>query len=228
MPRLLDLFCGRFGWSRAFAARGWECVGIDLVEPDEVPEGCTFIQADILNLRYSGDFTSNNWFLVEGTERRFIGDFDFVCVSSPCEQFSLFGMAHFHPNPPYPDIGLKLFHYSQGLCEASGARYVMENVRPAQKFVGPAANHCGPFYLWGNSVPILMPQGIKKGIQHAAGFSKSMTAAEKRLCRLGDTMLRSGSKSKVRKEHTARAATIPPELASVVVDYAEAVCSVGA
>jgi hypothetical protein len=25
MPRLLDLFCGRWGWSRAFAARGWEC-----------------------------------------------------------------------------------------------------------------------------------------------------------------------------------------------------------
>jgi len=24
--RMLDLFCGRWGWSKAFAARGWECV----------------------------------------------------------------------------------------------------------------------------------------------------------------------------------------------------------
>ena len=36
--RVLDLFCGRFGWSRAFAARGWECVGVDLVEPAEFPD----------------------------------------------------------------------------------------------------------------------------------------------------------------------------------------------
>jgi site-specific DNA-cytosine methylase len=28
--RMLDLFCGRWGWSKAFAARGWECVGVDL------------------------------------------------------------------------------------------------------------------------------------------------------------------------------------------------------
>ena len=33
--RLLDLFSGRWGWSRAFAARGWECVGVDMVEPPE-------------------------------------------------------------------------------------------------------------------------------------------------------------------------------------------------
>ena len=40
--RMLDLFCGRWGWSKAFADRGWECVGVDLVEPPEIPEGCKF------------------------------------------------------------------------------------------------------------------------------------------------------------------------------------------
>jgi hypothetical protein len=218
---MLDLFCGRFGWGKVFAQRGWEVVGIDLIQPPEVPDGCTFIKADILNLRFSGDFVSNNWFLIEDGRRYFIGHFDAVCCSSPCEQFSLFGMSHFHPDPPYPEMGIKLFNHTRAVCEASGCLYVMENVKRAQDFVGVATNHCGPFYLWGSGVPMLMPMGIKKGIQHAAGFRKDMTVEEKRLCRLKDTMCRSGSKSKVRREHTAIAATIPLLLANCVVDYVE-------
>ena len=49
--RMLDLFCGRFGWGKAFAARGWEVVGVDLVEPPEIPQGCTFIHGDVLSIR---------------------------------------------------------------------------------------------------------------------------------------------------------------------------------
>lgn len=150
-----------------------------------------------------------------------LGFFDFICGSSPCEKFSLFRMAHFHPNPPYPELGIKLFNHTRELCEASEVPYVMENVAGAEDFVGPAAHRCGPFYLWGNAVPPLMPRGIKKGIKHAEGFHRDMTPEQKRLCRLKDTMLRSGSKSKVRKDHTAAAATIPPELASCVAEYAE-------
>ena len=48
--RLLDLFCGRLGWSRAFAARGWECVGIDLVEPPEIMDNFVFEHGDVLKL----------------------------------------------------------------------------------------------------------------------------------------------------------------------------------
>ncbi len=50
--KLLDFFCRRWGWGKTFAARGWEVVGIDLTAPPEIPEGCTFIQADILLLKY--------------------------------------------------------------------------------------------------------------------------------------------------------------------------------
>lgn len=222
--RMLDLFCGRFGWSKAFAARGWECVGVDLVAPPDVPEGCTFVAGNILDLRWQDDV---GFFLAcDGIPYRILGFFDFACASSPCEEFSLFGMSHFHPNPPYPAIGIQLFNHTRATLEESGVRYVMENVRPARDFVGAPAHHCGPFYLWGNSVPPLMPQGIKKGIKHAEGFSKEMSAEEKRLCRLQDTMLRSGSKSKARKEHTAAAATIPTELSACVVDYAEAIMAV--
>lgn len=190
--RLLDLFCGRFGWGRAFAARGWEVVGVDLVQPPEIPQGCTFVQADILTL-------TPQWI----TSR----DFDFICASSPCEKFSVHGMRNFHPNPPYPELGVQLFNHTRALCEASGLFYVMENVRPAQDFVGDAAHHCGPFYLWGNAVPPLMAQGISKGF---GAWSRAQ-------------ILQTGSSKSKRRIETqkAKSAVIPPELANCVADYAE-------
>lgn len=209
VPRLLDLFCGRLGWSKAFLARGWECVGVDLVEPPEIPNGVQFLKLDILQL---------------GQIRTLVDeDFDFICASSPCEEFSVHGMKHFHPNPKYPELGIKLFNHTRVLCEASGLPYVMENVRPAQKFVGPANHHCGPFYLWGNATPPLLPQGITKGID--VGSSKvvnRMTVDEKRAYRKQFIWNNTSSKSKDRQRDTAKAATIPPELANVVAAYAEA------
>jgi hypothetical protein len=214
---MLDLFCGRWGWSKAFAARGWECVGVDLVEPPEIPQGCKFFRLDILSIsRVQGWMV--DW------------DFDFICASSPCEQFSVHGMKHFHPNPPYPELGIKLFNHTRSLCEASTAPYVMENVRAAQQFVGHAVNHCGPFYLWGSGVPPLMPQGITKGINLATGYAgfrgsfNLLTCEDKRLARKADPMLWASSKSPERKAATAKAATIPPVLANCVVDYAERIC----
>lgn len=190
---MLDLFCGRWGWSKAFAARGWECVGVDLVIPPEIPDGCSFVQADILEIRQI-------W-----------GEFDFICASPPCEQFSVHGMRHFHPNPPYPELGVKLFNHTRRICEESGVPYVIENVRAAQEFVGKAVHHCGPFYLWGTGVPPLMNQGISKAkwlpnASHERAGKPGNFAVELRL-----------AKSK-RKPLLA---TIPPELANCVADYAE-------
>src|SRR6266550_79271 len=191
--RLLDLFCGRWGWSRAFAARGWECVGIDLVEPPDTPARCEFLQGNVLEL--TGD-----WFPT----------FDFIVASSPCEEFSVHGMKHFHPNPRYPEMGIKLFNHTRSLCEASGIPYVMENVRAAQQFVGPAVHHCGAFHLWGNAVPPIVGQGILKG------------ATQMR--RDGSYRRRGGVDERMYKAKDIRAkelATIPPELANCVAAYAE-------
>jgi hypothetical protein len=206
--RLLDLFCGRWGWSRAFAARGWECHGYDLVEPSEVPNGCIFYQADVLDIRLP-----------------FICDYDFIVASSPCEEFSVHGMKHFHPNPKYPAMGIRLFEHTRALCEASGVPYVMENVRPAQKFVGRAIHRCGPFCLWGTGVPTLMPQGINKGISQRVPGMKSMTRAEITAWRREHDPMWSSSKGEKRRQQTSKAATIPPELANCVAGYAEAICS---
>lgn len=202
--RVLDLFCGRWGWSRAFVARGWTAVGIDLVEPPEVPAGCEFQKRDVLDI-----------------DAEFCRQFDFVCASSPCEQFSVHGMKHFHPNPPYPELGIKLFEHTRKICEESGVPYVMENVRPAQQFVGRAAHHCGPFYLWGTGVPLLLNQGIRKGISMGADKFKNLGPEERRALRKQYPFLSTSSRSPQRKALTAQAATIPPELANSVAEYAE-------
>lgn len=188
MRRMLDLFCGRWGWSRAFAARGWECVGVDLIEPSDVPTGCIFVQQDVLGMSRIPD------------------DFEFICASSPCQEFALFGMPHFWPNPPYPELGIRLFNHTRALLWRSGRPLVMENVRAAQRFVGNATMACGPFMLWGTGVPPLMPQGVNKGM------SQQRDASGRRRGELEHVS---------KKERAARGAQIPSELANTVVDYAE-------
>jgi len=214
---MLDLFCGRFGWSKAFLERGWECVGIDLVAPPEIPKGCRFIKGNVLDITFR-----DAWFEIfneYGMPELFT--VDFVCASSPCEEFSVHGMKHFHPNPPYPYLGVELFEHTRALLDASGVPYVMENVRAAQHFVGRAKHHCGPFYLWGNAVPMLMAQGIKKGIDVGSSRAvKTMNKEEKRQYRAQFKWNQAWSNSKRRQRDTAKAATIPPELASCVADYA--------
>jgi hypothetical protein len=207
--RMLDLFCGRLGWSKAFLARGWECSGIDLVRPPDVPNGYAFMEGDVLELT--------------ATAIR-LYQYDFICASPPCEQFSVHGMKHFHPNPPYPELGIKLFNHTREICEASGVPYVMENVRAAQQFVGEAAHHCGPFYLWGTGVPPLLNQGVKKSFCSTSSEyykAKRFGQAAINEMRKRYPHAYSGSGSKLRAELTAKAATIPPELANCVADYAE-------
>lgn len=207
---MLDLFCGRWGWSRAFAARGWECVGVDLVEPPEVPKGCEFVRGDILRLERGGD----GYFWLYGGSMAFgcanLGKFDFICASSPCEQFSVHGMKHFHPNPPYPEVGIRLFNHTRSLCEASGLPYVMENVKPAQGFVGQAKARCGSFYLWGSGVPPILPQRIFKGASQMRRDGRY-----KKPSGIDEMMYRS------KRVRAATLATIPPELSACVADYAE-------
>src|SRR5215471_1291557 len=190
MPRMLDLFAGRLGWTKAFLARGWTVIAVDLVIPELTPHGVTFVQDDVRN--WDADMV-----------RRYC--IDFGCASSPCEKFAIFGMAMFHPNPEYPFEGIELFNHTRALFERAKVPYVMENVRPAWRFVGQEANRCGPFSLWGNAVPPILPQGITKG------FGKWDR----------DYILTTGSsKSKKRMEMKAKWAEIPPELANCVADYA--------
>lgn len=212
MPRLLDLFCGRWGWSRAFAARGWECIGVDLTQPAEIPDGCEFVLQDV-------SAVDDDWI-------RYVKP-DAIVGSSPCENFSLFRMPHFHKSPPYPDLGIRLFNHARELCLNSGVPWLLENVAGAEAFVGHADRRCGPFYLWGTLVPPLLPQGVRKNM--VMGSSKLVNELKRNGDREAIKAYRrkfdltwNSSKSKARKEATAKAATIPPELANAVACYAEA------
>jgi hypothetical protein len=201
---MLDLFCGRWGWSRAFAARGWECVGVDLVEPPTIPQGCTFARADILEC--SASPTSGFWY------GNFCNEppFDFICASPPCEQFST--LRNFRQPVAYPALGIKLFNHTREICEASGVPYVMENVAGAMRYVGKPVNRCGPFYLWGTGVPPLMPQGIRKGLTALV-----MGCRERK----GQAGWNDRGTDRKGQNDTAKVATIPPELSACVADYAE-------
>lgn len=192
---LLDLFCGRWGWSRAFAKRGWRCIGVDLTEPPEIPEGCEFWKRDVTEISYISEELP----------------IDAIVASPPCEEFSVHGMKHFHPNPKYPANGIRLFEHTRALCEASGLPYVIENVRAAQQFVGTAKHHCGPFYLWGNAVPPLVNQGIIKGNWMGTSQKvKGVSLEEKKQYR-----------ATFPKHSAAEVAQIPPELANCVAEFME-------
>lgn len=204
--RMLDLFSGRWGWGRTFAERGWDVVGVDLVEPSDTPPGCRFVQADILQMA-STNYQGIGIFL---TPLETLGGFDFVCASSPCEEFSVWGQRHFHPDPPYPEMGVKLFNHTQSLCKFAAVPYVLENVRPAQKFVGDAVQHAGPFYFWGTGVPLLVHQGITKGYSQVGRKRAEANGAVK------DPLL-----YMKRSERAATLATIPLEVAHCVAVYAE-------
>jgi hypothetical protein len=211
---MLDLFCGRWGWGRAFAKRGWVCVGVDLMQPPDTPPNCAFNRGDVLQI-------TPDW----------VRNFDFVCASPPCEQFSVHGMKHFHPDPPYPELGTKLFNHTRDICEAAGVPHVLENVRAAQPFVGNAVHHCGPFYLWGSGVPPLLSRGIKKGIDWGSSKAVNAMTTQEQKRQYRDKPYyhnRPFSTRLKRQEDQARVATIPPELSGCVADYAERILEMSA
>lgn len=153
-PVAIDLFCGKGGWTNALLEQGFTVYGFDIETQPEYKG--IFVQCDILAL------TADDL-------RQYAASF--ATCPSPCEQFSVHGMRHFHPNPKYPEMGIKLFNHSRALLEFLDIPYVMENVRAAQAFIGKSVNHCGPFYLWGSGVPAVMPAElyrIQKGMTRKA------------------------------------------------------------
>ena len=110
-PVAIDLFCGKGGWTNALMEVGFEVYGFD-IEPQPDYKGI-FVQCDILALT--------------ADDLRKYGA-SFATCSSPCEKFSVHGMPHFHPNPTYPELGVRLFDHARELLEELDIPHVMENV----------------------------------------------------------------------------------------------------
>jgi hypothetical protein len=209
---LLDVCCGRWGWSKEFAKRGWKCIGIDLLEHETPPEGCKLVRMNLLRLTAQ---MIRDWGVT------------FAVASTPCEEFSVHGLPCFFKNPPYPELGIKLFNHFRVVCREAEIPYVQENVRSAQHFVGEAAVHnCGPFYLWGTAVPMLMPQNIKKNFRGNGAMltPEFLAAPAAKRRRMRNEFNRKFPTDK--KKAAAQAAIIPPELAACVADYAERILEI--
>lgn len=160
-PLAIDLYAGLFGWSEGLVAEGWRVVGFDLEDIHAKfgitrrPEFQLVIQ-DVLTLH--------------GSQFR---DAALIVASPPCQEFSWMAMPWSLAKAKAAAIRAdttgaaraeltKLFdacfRVQREACAAAGHHIpmVVENVRGAQEWVGPARWNFGSFYLLGD-VPALMP-----------------------------------------------------------------------
>ena len=152
--KVLDVFCGRWGWSKGFASEGFEVVGIDIEE--HVPPLFSFIKADIRTLNPL-DYQN----------------FDVIIGSPPCVEFSVAKRIYTEDYKPQckakPFEGLKLVYaYLNFVDVAKPKIWAMENVlnminwykiQPKLIFKISKRGFRG---LWGNFKPFMMPDFSSK------------------------------------------------------------------
>lgn len=145
-PIVWDLGCGRGGWTKGFMKHGFRAIGFDIEKHADYPG--EFYQMDIRDLLRS---------VLRGECS--IPYPSVVMASLPCDEFARWAMPWTRKkNPPQPVAALRLIGVSRHIARAVGAQLVIENVKSAQWWLGQASLHYGPFYLWGDGVPALLPQ----------------------------------------------------------------------
>lgn len=157
-PLAIDLFCGLGGWAEGLLAEGYDVVGYD-IEAHDYGEGGypgTLILADVTTLH--------------GSQFK---DAALIVASPPCQEYSYMAMPWSKAKAKQAAIEAdttgearrKLtflfdtcFRLQREAIEAAGnyIPMIVENVRGAQKWVGPSKFKYGSFHLWGD-VPALMP-----------------------------------------------------------------------
>lgn len=162
-PLVIDVYCGVGGWSAGFLAEGWDCIGIDIEQHVYGAE------------RYPGQLIIQDALTLHGSQFR---DAHCLVMSPPCQFFSYTSMPwsrakqlarEVRADPDRMEKELALFNacfrIQREACEAAGRHIpmVVENVRGAQPWVGPAAWHHGSFFLWGD-LPALMPIALTRTI----------------------------------------------------------------
>lgn len=168
-PLAIDLFCGLGGWADGFLAEGYDVVGFD-------NHRHVYGSGDAIQ-KYPAQLVLQDVLTLSGRQFR---DASVIVASPPCQAYSRrampFGGLWLEHNRMDDDGGPPgnyrgkdpifndLFRACFRIAAESGRPIIVENVKGAQKFVGPAKWHFGSFYLWGD-VPALMPVtlGGKKG-----------------------------------------------------------------
>ncbi len=198
-PLAIELYSGLSGWGEGFVDQGFRCIGFDIFDCFDAfnqprVAGCELMLRDVRS--------------IHGSELK-----DATCIvgSSPCQEFSYRAMPWKRAKAlPPPYLGMELFNaqfrIQREACEAAGhyIPMVVENVRGAQKWVGPARFHFGTFYLWGD-VPAIMPI-FDKGFKGFKGFKRNWRDCE--------ASRQWSSHSAQRKQWSAEIAKIPFPLSS--------------
>ena len=151
-PLVVDLCAGSGGWAAGFLAEGYRVIGFDIEYQPEYPG--ELVIADVRKIALGGAAFRHAACIV---------------ASPPCQEFS----RHDQPwtrakNPPPPD--LSIVEACRRIGADAGVPFVLENVRGAQKFIGPARWRSGSFFLW-HDVPAIMPR-----IEHRQKQNMSSTA----------------------------------------------------
>lgn len=126
------------GWTDGLLASGFDVVGVDIYR----------------HPKYRGELVVCD--LMDFDESRFSAVL--VVASPPCDKFARWDKpaCWFAQGRPVPDESL--VNRCKQIAANLNAPLVLENVRGAQQFIGPAWHHYGPFYLWGGGVPPLLPR----------------------------------------------------------------------
>ena len=161
-PLAVDLYCGLGGWTSGLIAEGWHVVGFD-IERHVYGEH-----------RYPAQLVLQDVLTLHGSQFK---DAALIVASPPCQGYSYRAMPWSRAKAlPPPDNSLfeACFRIQREACEAAGRHIpmVVENVRGAQKWVGPAVANFGSFYFWGD-FPVPQPDMFGRGDR------QSMTAGRK-------------------------------------------------
>lgn len=154
-PLVIDLCCGLGGWSAGFLVEGWDCIGFD-IERHEYGDK-----------RYPADLILKSILDLNGYDLRAVSP-ALVVASPPCQEFSYMAMpwkrgkqiaGALREQCPFPEVydGSRTVTELTALYDAcfriarqAGCPIVLENVKGAQPWVGPARAHFGSYYLWGD------------------------------------------------------------------------------
>lgn len=182
-PICYDLFSGLGGWSEAFLAEGYRCVGFD-IEAHEYGDH-----------KYPGELVLRDVRSIHGSELK---DATVIVASPPCQEYSYMAMPWSKAKAKRAAIladksGAALarlnqlfsecFRIQREAIEAAGhfIPMVVENVRGAQEWVGRARWNYGSFYLWGD-VPALMPMTFKRKLP--SGYASEAMWKDRPIARL--------------------------------------------